>query len=92
MNDIAVPGGGIARPALRRIQGLASAGLSRLAALGDLMLPAALAATLAARVAGLGERRAVLRLCVAPAALVLATAVVTLAFAPRIGGWLRGMM
>jgi acetyltransferase-like isoleucine patch superfamily enzyme/acyl carrier protein len=31
MNDIAVPRGGLARPALRRLQGLASAGLSRLA-------------------------------------------------------------
>jgi hypothetical protein len=76
---------------LGRDEVVTTAGLSMLAALGDLMLPAALAATLAARVAGLDDRRAVLRLCVAPALVVLAVAVVTLAFAPRIGAWLRGV-
>ena len=77
---------------LGRDEVVTTAGLSMLAALGDLMLPAALAATLAAQVAGLTERRAVLRLCAAPALLVLAVAVVTLALAPRIGSWLRGMV
>lgn len=75
---------------LGRDEVVTTAGLSVLAGLGDLMLPAALAATLAARVAGLEERGRVLRLCVAPALLVLAAGVVTLALAPRIGAWLRG--
>jgi GntP family gluconate:H+ symporter len=59
--------------------------LSLLAALGDLMLPAALAATLAAGVAGVPDRRAVLRLCVVPAALAALVAMLALAFAPRLG-------
>jgi F0F1-type ATP synthase assembly protein I len=65
-----------------------TAGLSMLAGLGDLMLPAALAATLATRVAGLPDRRPVLRLCIAPALAVIAVAVALLAAAPVLGRWL----
>ena len=65
-----------------------TAGLSMLAGLGDLMVPAALAATLATRVAGLDDRRPVLRLCIAPALAVIAVAVAMLAAAPALGRWL----
>jgi TRAP-type C4-dicarboxylate transport system permease large subunit len=65
-----------------------TAGLSMLAGLGDLMLPAALAATLATRVAGLEDRRPVLRLCAVPAMAVVAVAVAMLAAAPLLGRWL----
>ena len=59
-----------------------------LAGLGDLMLPAALAATLATRVAGLDDRRPVLRLCLLPAVAVIAVAVAMLVAAPVLGRWL----
>ena len=42
---------------LGRDEVVTTAGLSMLASLGDLMLPAAIAATLAAQVAGVGDRR-----------------------------------
>jgi TRAP-type C4-dicarboxylate transport system permease large subunit len=66
-----------------------TAGLSMLAGVGDLMLPAAIAATLAARVAGLEDRRPVLKLCVLPALAVIGAAVLVLAGAPTLGRWLR---
>ncbi|MFH1176321.1 MAG: TRAP transporter large permease [Acidobacteriota bacterium] len=59
--------------------------LSLLASLGDLMLPAALAPTLAAQVAGVSDRRAVLRLCIVPALLAVAVAVLMLIFSPALG-------
>jgi hypothetical protein len=65
-----------------------TAALSMLAGIGDLMLPAALAATLATRVVGLQDRRPVLRLCVVPALAVIAVAVTMLLAAPAIGRWL----
>mgnify|MGYP000618766626 CR=1 FL=1 len=46
-----------------------TSGLSLLAGVGDLMLPAAVAATLAAQVTGVGDRMKVLRLCIVPALL-----------------------
>jgi gluconate:H+ symporter, GntP family len=74
---------------LGRDEVVTTAGLSMLAGLGDLMLPAALAATLAARVAGVEDRRAVLRLCLLPALLVVTTALAMLVMAPELGRWLR---
>jgi len=70
---------------LGRNEVVTTAALSLLASLGDLMLPAALAATLAARVAGVEDRRRVLRLCVLPAALAVGVAVCALLFAPALG-------
>ena len=70
---------------LGRNEVVTTAALSLLASLGDLMLPAALAATLAARVAGVDDRRRVLRLCVLPALLAVATAVAALVFSPALG-------
>ena len=64
-----------------------AAGLSMLAGVGDLMLPASLAATLATQVAGLGDRRPVLRLCVVPALLVVAVGATLLVAAPLIERW-----
>ncbi len=72
-----------------------TAGLSMLAGVGDLMLPAALAATLATRVAGLEDRRPVLVLCAVPALCVIAVALAMLLASPVIGRWLAaagGMM
>jgi GntP family gluconate:H+ symporter len=66
-----------------------TAGLSMLASLGDLMLPAALAATLAAQAAGVEDRRGVLRLCVLPAAGVVVVALAMLAFSPALGRFVR---
>jgi len=74
---------------LGRDEIVTTAGLSMLAGLGDLMLPAALAPTLAARAAGLDDRRPVLRLCVLPAFAVAGCALVILFFAPQLGRWLR---
>lgn len=65
-----------------------TAGLSMLAGVGDLMLPASLAATLATQVAGLSDRRPVLKLCLVPALLVVVGGAVMLIFAPAIGRWL----
>lgn len=65
-----------------------AAGLSMLAGVGDLMLPASLAATLATQVAGLDDRRPVLRLCLVPALLVVAVGAALLVAAPAIGRWL----
>ncbi len=73
---------------LGRNEVVTTAALSLLAGLGDLMLPAALAATLAARVAGVEDRVHVLRRCLAPALLAAAAAVAVLWFAPSIGRWL----
>lgn len=61
-----------------------ASGLSALASIGDLMLPVALAPTLAAQAAGV-DRLAVLRRCVVPALLLIAAAVVVLVAAPAIG-------
>jgi gluconate:H+ symporter, GntP family len=72
---------------LGRNEIVTTAALSLLAALGDLMLPAALAATLAAQVAGEPDRMRVLRLCIAPALLTIACAIVMLIFAPELGRW-----
>jgi TRAP-type C4-dicarboxylate transport system permease large subunit len=70
---------------LGRGEVVTTAGLSLLAGLGDLMLPAALAATLAARVAGLDDRRAVLKRCLGPALVAAAAAVAVLLASPVIG-------
>ena len=70
---------------LGRNEVVTTAALSLLASLGDLMLPAAIAATLAARVAGVDDRRRVLRLCVLPALLAILTAVAALLFSPALG-------
>jgi hypothetical protein len=70
---------------LGRNEVMTAAALSLLASLGDLMLPAAIAATLAARVAGVADRMRVLRLCVLPALLAAAAAVLALLFAPALG-------
>jgi len=73
---------------LGRNEVVTTSGLSLLAALGDLMLPAALAATLAAQVAGVDDRMKVLRLCILPALLTAAAAVLLLVWAPALGRWL----
>lgn len=65
-----------------------AAALSMLAAVGDLMLPAALAATLATQVAGLRDRGPVLRQCIVPALLVILAGTALLVAAPAIGRWL----
>jgi hypothetical protein len=65
-----------------------AAALSMLAGVGDLMLPASLAATLAARAAGLQDRRPVLRLCLLPGIALVLVAVAMLVTAPLLGGWL----
>jgi hypothetical protein len=72
---------------LGRNEVVTTAALSLLASLGDLMLPAAIAATLAARVAGVDDRHRVLRMCVLPALLAVAVAVAALLFAPQLGRW-----
>lgn len=64
-----------------------TAALSALASLGDLMLPAALAPTLAAQVTGVADRMRVLRWCVLPALLVIVAAVLLLVFSPVLGRW-----
>lgn len=64
-----------------------TAALSALAALGDLMLPAALAPTLAAQVTGVADRMRVLRWCLLPALLVVVAAVLLLVLAPALGRW-----
>jgi len=74
---------------LGRNEVVTAAALSLLAGLGDLMLPAALAGTLAARVAGVDDRMRVLRRCLWPAALAAAVAAVVLWWSPSIGRWLR---
>ena len=74
---------------LGRNEIVTTAALSLLASLGDLMLPAALAATLAAQVTGVEDRRKVLRLCIVPALLTIAVAVLMLIFAPQIGRWFQ---
>jgi hypothetical protein len=70
---------------LGRNEIVTTAGLSLLAALGDLMLPAALAATLASQVAGVPDRMRVLRWCLLPALLTIAFAIMMLVFAPELG-------
>ncbi len=70
---------------LGRNEVVTTAGLSMLASLGDLMLPAALAATLAAQAAGVDDRRRVLRLCVVPAAGIVAVALLLLSYSPSLG-------
>ena len=74
---------------LGRNEVVTTAALSLLASLGDLMLPAALAATLAAQVTGVADRRQVLRLCVLPALAAVGVAVLMLAYSVEIGRWLR---
>jgi GntP family gluconate:H+ symporter len=74
---------------LGRNEVVTTAGLSLLASLGDLMLPAAVVATIAARVAGVDDRRHVLKLCVVPALLAVAVAVLMLVFSPALGRLLR---
>jgi GntP family gluconate:H+ symporter len=73
---------------LGRNEIVTTAALSLLTALGDLMLPAALAATLAAQVAGAHDRMRVLRLCLVPALITIAFAVLMLILAPSLGRWL----
>ena len=70
---------------LGRNEVVTTSALSLLASLGDLMLPAAIAATLAARVAGVEDRRRVLKLCALPALLAVATAVAALVFSTALG-------
>ena len=74
---------------LGRNEVVTTAALSLLAGLGDLMLPAALAGTLAARVAGVDDRMRVLRRCLWPAVAAAGVAAVMLWFSPSIGRWLR---
>jgi len=74
---------------LGRNEIVTTAALSLLASLGDLMLPAALAATLAAQVTGVDDRKKVLRLCLFPALLTIAVAVLMLILAPQIGRWFQ---
>ena len=74
---------------LGRNEIVTTSALSLLASLGDLMLPAALAATLAAQVTGVEDRRKVLRLCIIPALLAIVVAVLMLLFAPNIGHWFK---
>jgi gluconate:H+ symporter, GntP family len=74
---------------LGRNEVVTTAALSLLAGLGDLMLPAALAATLAARVAGVDDRTRVLRQCVWPAAMAIGLAVAVLGLSPVIGRWIK---
>jgi gluconate:H+ symporter, GntP family len=74
---------------LGRNEIVTTAALSLLASLGDLMLPAALAATLAAQVTGVDDRRKVLRLCILPALLTVVVALLMLIFAPQIGRWFQ---
>ena len=69
---------------LGRSDVVVASGLSALASIGDLMLPVALAPTLAAQAAGV-DRLVVLRRCVVPALLLVAAAVVVLVAAPAIG-------
>jgi GntP family gluconate:H+ symporter len=73
---------------LGRNEIVTTAALSLLTALGDLMLPAALAATLAAQVTGAGNRMRVLRLCITPALVTIVFAVLMLIYAPVLGRWL----
>ena len=70
---------------LGRNEIITAAALAVLASLGDLMPPAALAATLSAQVAGVDDRRKVLRLCIVPALLIVAVGLLMLIFAPQIG-------
>lgn len=74
---------------LGRDEVVTTAALSLLAGLGDLMLPAALAGTLAAKVAGVDDRMRVLRRCLWPAVLAAGVAAAVLWFSPSIGRWLR---
>ena len=74
---------------LGRNEVVTTAALSMLASLGDLMLPAALAATLAAQAVGVADRRRVLALCVLPALAVAAVAVAMLVYSAEIGRILR---
>ncbi|HEY3547176.1 MAG TPA: TRAP transporter large permease subunit [Propionicimonas sp.] len=74
---------------LGRNEVVTTAALSLLAGLGDLMLPAALAPTLAARVAGVADRARVLRRCVWPALAAVAVAVIVLWLSPAIGRWIK---
>jgi gluconate:H+ symporter, GntP family len=74
---------------LGRNEVVTTAALSMLASLGDLMLPAALAATLAAQAVGVADRRRVLALCVLPALAVAAVAVIMLMYSTEIGRILR---
>jgi len=74
---------------LGRGEVVTTSGLSLLAGLGDLMLPAAVAATLAAQMAGIGDRRRVLAMCLLPALLSIAVAVLMLVYSPVIARWMR---
>ena len=67
---------------LGRNEVVTTAALSMLAGVGDLMLPASLAATLAAQAAGLTDRRPVLRWCLGPAIAVVAVGTLLLLAAP----------
>jgi hypothetical protein len=49
------------------------------------MVPAALAATLGAQVAGVSDRREVLRLCLWPAVGAIGVALVLIIWAPQLG-------
>ncbi|MBE3111806.1 MAG: TRAP transporter large permease, partial [Acidobacteria bacterium] len=69
---------------LGRGEVVTTAALSLLASLGDLMVPAALAATLAAKVTGVSDRRQVLRLCVVPAIVAAGVAVLVLVFSSAV--------
>jgi TRAP-type C4-dicarboxylate transport system permease large subunit len=74
---------------LGRNEVVTAAALSALAALGDLMLPAALAATLAAQATGVDDRKRVLRLCALPAIAIALVAVIMLLFSTEIGRVMR---
>ena len=74
---------------LGRNEVVTTSALSLLASLGDLMLPAAIAATLAAQVTGVADRYKVLRLCIVPALVTVAAAVLMLIFSAQIGRWFQ---
>jgi hypothetical protein len=73
---------------LGRNEIVTASALSLLTGLGDLMLPASVAPTLAARVAGVDDRLRVLRWCGLPAFAAMLAGVVMLLAAPWIGRWL----
>jgi GntP family gluconate:H+ symporter len=74
---------------LGRDEVVTTSALSLLASLGDLMLPAAIVATLAARVAGVHDRQRVLARCAWPAFAVMVVGAAVLVLSPQIGRWLR---
>jgi TRAP-type C4-dicarboxylate transport system permease large subunit len=67
---------------------ITASALSLLTGLGDLMLPAAVAPTLAARVAGVDDRLRALRWCLVPAAMTAVVGIAMLLGTSCLGRWL----